>query len=88
MTRPVEVGIDDRFAVFLGERREPRRRQDVEHRFRRPAQAGAQRRHDDRPVHQVRMRDDEVDELVVGPARVIKLQFVVGRALLAQHTAH
>ena len=52
-------------AVFLGERRYGADRQQFEHGLRRPAQAGAQRRHDDRAVHQDRMRDDGVEQLLV-----------------------
>ena len=44
----------------------------------------AQGRHDDRPVDQDRMRDHEIDQLVVAPFRIVKAELVVGRALPAQ----
>ena len=71
--------------------RSPTRRrawQNVEHGFRRPAQFDAFRRDDDRPVDQDRMRQHEIDQLVVAPFGIGKPEFGVGRALFAQQRAN
>ena len=47
--------VDHALAIFLDELAALRRQQ-VENRFRRAAEAHALRRHDERPVHQDRMR--------------------------------
>ena len=82
------VVIDDDFAVLLRERSLLRRRQDVEHVFRRTAQPHAERRLDERAVDEDRMREHRVDELIVGEARIVEAEFGVRRALLAQRVAH
>ena len=59
----------DDLAVLLGEGADVRLGQDVEHGLGGPAQAHAERRHDDRAVDQERVRDHEVDQLRVRPFR-------------------
>src|SRR5450756_3121923 len=53
-------------AVFLDEGSDGMLEQ-VEHRFRRPAQSCSLRRHHDRPVDQDRMIKHEADQFVVAP---------------------
>src|SRR5512146_335265 len=63
------------------------RRQDVEHRFRRPAQAHTQRRDDDGPIDQDRVREHLIEHLPVGPAILAEAELRIGRALLSQELA-
>src|SRR5258707_13542260 len=58
--------------------------QNVEHSFRGPTELDAFRRDDDRPVDQDRMRQHEIDQLLVTPFRIGKPEFGVGRCLLAE----
>ena len=78
---------DKSLAVLFHERTQGMVEQ-VEHGFRRPAQLDALRRHDHRPVDQDRMRQHEIDQLVVAPFWIGKPQLCIGRALFAQQRAH
>ena len=59
----------------------------IEHDFRRSTKPGALRRHHDRPVDQDRMRQHEIEQLVVAPFRVGQSHFGVRRTLFAQQGA-
>ena len=69
--------IDHYFAIFLGKSTFLAFGQDVQHRLGRPAQAHAQRRHNNGPVDQDGMLLDEVEQLLVGPFWVAQIQLVI-----------
>jgi hypothetical protein len=60
----------------------------IEHGLGWPAQFDALWRHHDRPVDQDRMRQHEIDQLVIAPFGIGKPEFRIGRALLAQQRAN
>jgi hypothetical protein len=73
LIRSLEVlGGVNHLAVLLDEAADMGVGQNVEHRFRGPTEFDAFRRDDDRPVDQDRMRQHEIDQLVVAPLRIGK----------------
>jgi hypothetical protein len=62
--------------------------QQFEHRFRGPAQFCAPIGHDNRPVDQDRVRQHEIQQLIVAPFRIGKPKLRVRRALFAQQPAN
>src|SRR5690554_2445763 len=81
-------GVDDDFAVFLGERADIRVLKNIEHRFGRAAEPDAERRLDEGPVDQNGMGQHGVEQGVIGEGRVIEAQFGIGRILLPDRLAH
>jgi hypothetical protein len=83
-----KLGIDDLLAILLGEGAALRLRQDVQHQLRGPAQAGAERGDDDGAVDQHGMRQHRVDQIRVGPGRVVQPQRDEDRLLGTHDAAH
>src|SRR5258706_3367508 len=86
--RVLVLGGVNHLAVLLDEAADMGIGQNVEHGFRGPTELDAFRRDDDRPVDQDRMRQHEIDQLLVTPFRIGKPEFGVGRYLLAQQCAN
>jgi hypothetical protein len=61
--------------------------QKIEHRPRRPAEFGALRRHDDRPIDEDGMRDHRVEQIIIAKTWIIQPKLGVGRALLPKKIA-
>ena len=61
--------------------------QEIQHSLGRATQAHALVGHHDRPVDQKRMRQHDVDQLIVSQRGIVQAQFVIGRALAAQQIA-
>src|SRR5947209_16701470 len=73
--------------VLFGERTD-RTIQKIQYDFRRPAQSHPFWGHDDRPIDQDRMRQHEIDQLVIGPFRIGKPELRIGSAFFAQQRAN
>ena len=63
-------------------------RQQLENLFRGATKTHALRRHDERAVHQDRMRADRVEQRIVGEGQIAKAEIVKRRSFLAQNLAH
>src|SRR3546814_19318178 len=83
----IAIGVDDLLAVFLGESAKLTAGENVEHGFGRAAEPDPERRYDERPVDEDRMRHHRVDKRAVFEAVVVKTEVGIGRALLAEQVA-
>src|SRR5450830_86361 len=82
------VGAHHGLAVFLGKGALLRKRQDLQHFFRRPAQAHAQFRDDDGAVDQDRMGLHGIEQGRIAQLWIGQAQLVVQGTLVAHHGAH
>src|SRR3546814_18930247 len=83
----IAIGVDDLLAVFLGESAKLTAGENVEHGFGRAAEPDPERRYDERPVDEDRMRHHRVDKRAVIEADVVKTEVDIGGALLGEQLA-